>query len=91
MEQMRRAMDHGALQQLPLVVLTGSDNPGMEAMREPWLDMQRDLARVSGAVTHHVLAGAGHIAMATEPEPIQKLITAGRGLVDSSRAGSVNV
>lgn len=84
MEQMRRAMDHGALQELPLVVLTGPDNPGMEAMEEPWLDMQRDLARASTAVTHHVVQGAGHIAMATEPEPIQKLINAVRALVDSN-------
>ncbi len=85
MEQMRRAMEGGALRDLPLVVLTGPDNPGMEAMREPWLDMQRDLARVSGAATHHVVAGAGHVAMATEPEPIHQLTNAIRGLLGLQR------
>jgi pimeloyl-ACP methyl ester carboxylesterase len=81
MEQMRRAMGHGALQELPLVVLTAPDNPGMEAMREPWLEMQRDLASVSTAATHHVVTGAGHISMATEPEPIRRVIQAVRELI----------
>ncbi len=81
MEQMRRAMDHGTLQELPLVVLTAPDNPGMEAMREPWLDMQRDLASISTTATHNVVTGAGHISMATEPEPIQKVIQAVRELI----------
>ncbi|MBB1513769.1 hypothetical protein H5399_14320 [Tessaracoccus sp. MC1627] len=81
MRQMRQAMDRGALQELPMVVLTAPDNPGMEAMRERWLDMQRELANLSTAATHYVVTGDGHISMATEPEPIQKVIQAIRQLI----------
>ncbi|HSO71008.1 MAG TPA: hypothetical protein VLQ67_15405, partial [Arachnia sp.] len=85
MDQMRQAMYGGRLKDLPLAVLTAPDNPGMEALREPWLDMQRDLLRVSNAATHHVVEGAGHIAMATEPEPIRTLVEVVRDLVALAR------
>ena len=81
MDQMRQAMHGGRLKDLPMAVLTAPDNPGMEALREPWLDMQRELVGVSDAATHHVVEGAGHIAMATEPEPIRTLVDVVRGLV----------
>jgi pimeloyl-ACP methyl ester carboxylesterase len=90
MDQMRRAMERGTLQELPLIVVTAPDNPGMEAVREPWLEMQRELARISSDATHHVVTGAGHISMATEPEPIQRVIQAIRDLVEPRRAGSSN-
>ena len=82
MEQMRNAMHGTRLQRIPLAVLTGPDNPGMEALREPWLAMQRDLASLSGDSTHLVVEGAGHIAMATQPEPIQQLIQAIHDMID---------
>ena len=82
MEQMRNAMHRSTLHGIPLAVLTGPDNPGMEALKEPWLAMQRDLAGVSGDSTHLVVEGAGHIAMATEPEPIRQLIQAIHHMID---------
>ena len=33
----------------------------MEVMRDPWLEMQRDLAGASNTASHPVLDGAGHI------------------------------
>ena len=85
MEQMRLAMHGATLNSLPLTVLTSPDNPGMEAMRQPWLDMQADLARMSKKASHLVLDGVGHIAMATEPGPIAALIQAVHDMVDHSR------
>lgn len=41
-----------------------------------------DLASVSGDSTHLVVEGAGHIAMATEPEPIHQLIQAIHDMID---------
>lgn len=55
MEQMRAAMRNTALQDLPLTVVTAPDNPGLAALREPWLEMQRELAAISSVATHHVL------------------------------------
>lgn len=81
MEQMRRAL-HGSLRDLPLTVITAPDNPGMEAMREPWLDMQRELASASNSVRHLVLGGVGHVQLATEPEPTRNVIQAVRDIVD---------
>jgi len=80
MEQMRRSLRR--LTDVPLTVITAPDNPGMELMREPGLDMQRDLASASDTVGHHVLDGVGHIQLATEPEPTRKVIQAIHDMVD---------
>lgn len=88
MGQMRDAIGGGTLRSLPLVVLTAADNPGMEAMRSAWLEMQRDLAGMSAEASHLVLYGVGHIAMATEPEPIAKLIEAVRDLTEATSTES---
>ncbi len=83
MEQMRQAMHSTGLRTIPLTVLTGPDNPGMEALREPWLAMQRELASLSSDSTHLVVEGAGHIAMGTEPEPIRRLTQAIHDMIDA--------
>jgi len=89
MEQMRRALQ-GRLRDLPLTVITAPDNPGMEAMRDPWLDMQRDLAGASSTVRHQILDGVGHIQLATEPEPTRRLIQAVREIVDNHRVAGAD-
>lgn len=86
MEQMRSALRSESLRVLPLTVVTAPDNPGMEALREPWLEMQRDLAGTSTIATHHVVEGAGHIALATEAGPIQEVIQAVRAMFDQATA-----
>lgn len=83
MDQMRRAMHGAGPRGLPLTVLTAPDNPGMEAMRDSWLDMQRDLASFSSNASHLVIEGAGHISMATEPEPTHIVIQAVEHLIDA--------
>jgi pimeloyl-ACP methyl ester carboxylesterase len=82
MQQMRQTL-HGGLRDLPLTVITAPDNPGMEAMRDPWLAMQRDLASASNTVRHHVLDGVGHVQLATEPEPTRKVIQTVRDILDN--------
>ncbi|MBK8460959.1 MAG: alpha/beta hydrolase [Micropruina sp.] len=90
MEQMRQAMHGVGRVGLPLTVITAPDNPGMEEMREPWLDMQRELAGFSSTASHVVLEGAGHISMATEPVPIQTVIQAVHDMLDLRRARPVS-
>lgn len=81
MAQMRQAMSDPHLRDLPLVVLTAPDNPGMAEMREPWLELQRELAGISDRSTHHVIEGAGHISLATEAPHVECVVDAIRDII----------
>ena len=66
-------------------MLTAPDTPSFEVMREPWLEMQRELAAPSSNSTHRVLDGVGHISLATEPEHAREVVGAIREVVEAVR------
>lgn len=89
MAQVREVMATRRLGDKPLVVLTAPDTPGFEVMREPWLEMQRELAGLSRNSTHRVVEGAGHISLVTQPGHTRKVVEAVREVVEAARrAGS---
>ena len=85
MVQVRQAMGARGLGEKPLCVLTAPDTPGFEVMKEPWLEMQRELADLSSNSTHRVLDGAGHISLVTNPEYTQEVVGAVREAVEAVR------
>ena len=88
MAQVREVMDARGLGDRPLVVLTAPDTPGFEVMREPWLEMQEELAALSSHSTHRIVEGAGHISLATNPEHARVVVDAVREVVHAVRTGS---
>ncbi len=86
MAQVRQAMGARGLGEKPLFVLTAPDTPGFEVMKEPWLEMQRELADLSSNSTHRVLDGAGHISLVTNPEYTQEVVGAAREAVEAVEA-----
>ena len=85
MAQVREVLGARGLGEKPLFVLTAPDTPGFRAMKEPWLEMQRELADLSSNSTHHVLGGAGHISLVTNPECTREVVGAVREAVEAVR------
>ena len=85
MAQVRQAMGARGLGEKPLFVLTAPDTPGFEVMKEPWLEMQRELADLSSNSTHRVLDGAGHISLVTNPQYTREVVGAVREAVRGER------
>ena len=88
MSQVREAMSARGLGERPLVVLTAPDTPGFEVMRDPWLEMQEELAALSSNSRHRVIEGAGHMSLVTDPEHTREVVGAVREVVEVVRAGA---
>jgi hypothetical protein len=72
--------DYGAL---PLIVLS-ADQP-TDRSRQIWTGLNAQLAARSSAGVHHVVAGAGHMALALDRDHAQATIAAIQQVVDAAQ------
>ena len=57
----------------PLLVLSATRNETFPDMMEPWLEMQAELASLSSNSRHHLVEGASHVALFTDPRYLREV------------------
>ena len=72
----------GSLGDLPLLVLTGQDQPFSEQGNRLWFEMQEELAYLSTNSTHTIVEDSGHHINEDQPETIVDAI---RSIVEAIR------
>ena len=70
-EQMRASWD--LLGEKPLLVISATENETFRGMMEPWLEMQAELASLSSNSRHHLVEGASHVALLTDPRYLREV------------------
>ena len=70
-EQMRASWD--LLGDKPLLVVSATENESFGGMMEPWLGMQAELASLSPNSRHHLVQGASHVALVTDPRYLREV------------------
>ncbi len=69
-EQMRASWN---LREKPLLVLSATRNETFPDMMGPWLEMQAELASLSSDSRHHLMQGASHVALITDPRYLREV------------------
>jgi pimeloyl-ACP methyl ester carboxylesterase len=71
----------GSLGDMPLIVLTGQDQPYLD-QGQVWLEMQKELVGLSSASTHTLVEGGGHHINEDQPQAVVDTI---KSMVDTVR------
>ena len=82
-EQVRASWDLG---EKPLLVLSATRNETFPDMMGPWLEMQAELASLSSNSGHHLVDGASHVALFTDPRYLREVAEKIREFIDTDLA-----